>query len=144
MKIACFVVASLIGLSGISYEWETDLDTAKIKAAEQDRRIVLVFQGSDWCGPCIKLSKEVWDTKEFDEYASKNYIMLQADFPKRKKNALSDEHQAKNNALAEKYNPYGYFPFVVLLDKDGNVLGETGYEKKKPLEFIALLESFDK
>lgn len=126
----------------MNYEWETDVEVAKAKAVELDRKIVLVFQGSDWCGPCIKLSKEVWDTKEFGTYASSNYVMLQADFPKRKKNALSEEHQEKNNRLAEMYNPNGYFPFVVVLDKHGKVLGETGYEKKKPAEFITLLESF--
>lgn len=143
MKIALCIVVWFLGMNGTGYEWETDMETAKLKAAEQNRNIVLVFQGSDWCGPCIKLSREVWDTEEFGAYASDHYIMLQADFPKRKKNALSKEHQAKNNALAEQYNPNGHFPFVVLLNKEGKVLGETGYEKKKPAEFIALLESFE-
>lgn len=143
MKSALLLAIFLFTISSSSYEWETDLVKAKEKAEQLDRKIVLVFQGSDWCGPCIKLSREVWDTDEFAEYASSNYIMLQADFPKRKKNALTKEHQEKNNQLAEKYNPNGYFPFVVILDKEGNVLGETGYEKKKPLEFIALLESFE-
>ena len=142
MKSVFLAVALLFSISGLNYEWETDLETAKSKAAESNKKIILVFQGSDWCGPCIKLSKEVWDTDEFGAYAEDHYIMLQADFPKRKKNALSDEQQEKNNQLAEKYNPYGYFPFVVVMDKNGKVLGETGYQKKKPDEFIAILESF--
>ena len=142
MKSVFIFAMILLFSSPINYEWETDFEVAKSKALELDRKIVLVFQGSDWCGPCIKLSREIWDTEEFGKYAASNYVMLQADFPKRKKNALSDEHQERNNQLAEKYNPNGYFPFVVVLDKNGKVLGETGYQKKTPSEFIAILESF--
>ncbi len=142
MKSVLVFILILLFSSPINYEWETDFEVAKSKALELDRKIVLVFQGSDWCGPCIKLSREIWDTEEFGKYASANYVMLQADFPKRKKNALSDEQQEMNNKLAEKYNPNGYFPFVVVLDKNGKVLGETGYQKKTPSEFIAILESF--
>lgn len=142
MKSIVLILTLVFGSYGLNYEWLTDLDEAKKAAAEEDRTIILVFQGSDWCGPCIKLSREVWDTEEFEKYAEDNFVMLQADFPKRKKNALTDEQQEKNNKLAEKYNPNGHFPFVVVLDKEGNVLGETGYNKMKPVEFIELLESF--
>ena len=68
--------------------------------------------------------------------------MLQADFPRKKKNALPDELQQKNNQLAEKYNKQGYFPFVVVLDKEGAILGEAGYENTTPTEYIKKLESF--
>jgi hypothetical protein len=70
--------------------------------------------------------------------------MLQADFPRRKKNALSLELQAHNNALAEQYNKGGVFPFVVVLNKDGRVLGQTSYSKKTPQEYIVELEGFIK
>ena len=70
--------------------------------------------------------------------------MLQADFPRKKKNSLNIEQQEKNNALAEKYNKNGYFPFVVVLDKNGNVLGETSYKKTSPNEYINELNSFSK
>lgn len=142
MKGIVLILTLVFGSYGLNYEWLTDLNEAKKAAAEEDRTIILVFQGSDWCGPCIKLSREVWDTEEFQKYAEDNFVMLQADFPKRKKNALTDEQQEKNNKLAEQYNPNGYFPFVVVMDKEGNVLGETGYNKMKPVEFIELLESF--
>lgn len=142
MKSVFLAVALILGVLGSSYEWETNFETAKSKAAESNKKIVLVFQGSDWCGPCIKLSREVWDTDEFSEYALDHFVMLQADFPKRKKNALTDEQQEHNNKLAESYNPNGIFPLVVVMDKEGKVLGETGYNKMKPEEFIELLESF--
>ncbi len=122
--------------------WQTDIDEAKAMASAENKKIVLVFQGSDWCAPCIKLEREIWSSDEFKKYAEKHFVMLKADFPRRKKNQLSEEQQKKNNKLAEKYNLHGYFPFVVVLDKDGNILGTTGYKKMSPEEYIKLLSSF--
>lgn len=123
-------------------EWQTDIEVAKAIAQQKDQPIILVFQGSDWCAPCIKLEKEIWTTEEFQHYAKSHFIMLKADFPRKKKNKLNPDLQEKNNMLAETYNKKGYFPFVVVLDKDGKVLGETGYEKKSPGDYIKLLTSF--
>ena len=122
--------------------WLTDLDEAKALAQKDDKKIVLVFQGSDWCAPCIKLSKEVWDTEEFTVYAKDHYVMLQADFPRKKKNNVTKEQYEKNVKLVETYNKAGFFPFVVVLNKNGDVLGEAGYEKMSPGEYIQHLESF--
>lgn len=123
--------------------WQTDIDQAKVLAAKENRKIVLVFQGSDWCAPCIKLEREIWSTEEFNDYAKDHFIMLQADFPRKKNNQLSVDLQEHNNKLAERYNKNGYFPFVLVLDKEGRVLGETGYKKMSPSEYIKLLESFN-
>ena len=123
-------------------DWHYDIKTAQEIAVSEDRPIILVFQGSDWCAPCIKLDREVFATDTFKLYAKDHFVMLQADFPKRKKNALAPEQQELNNALAEKYNNRGIFPFVVILDKEGNVLGETGYFKSSPSAYILHLESF--
>ncbi len=68
--------------------------------------------------------------------------MLKADFPRKKKNKLTDEQQKQNNQLAEKYNTQGYFPLVVVMDKNDKVLGTTGYEKMETFEYIKLLSSF--
>jgi len=123
-------------------EWQTDFIQAKELSSQKNIPIVLVFQGSDWCAPCIKLDKEIWSTQEFKNYAKDNFVMLQADFPKKKKNSLSKEQTEKNKALAEKYNPKGYFPYVVVINKDGHVLGQISYKKVTPAAYIKLLESF--
>lgn len=140
------ILAALIALLTISsltaQEWQTDFGEAKKIATTENKPIILVFQGSDWCAPCIKLDKEIWSTEYFKEFALKNYVMLQADFPKRKKNILSEEQSTKNATLFEKYNKSGIFPFVVVMDSSGIVLGETSYKKTTPKEYIALLESF--
>ena len=123
-------------------EWQTDFYEAQKIASEKNQKIILVFQGSDWCGPCIKLDTEIWSTKEFIDYSKDNFVLLKADFPRKKKNMLSKEQQEKNNQLAEKYNTRGFFPYVVVLDKDAVVLGSTSYKKTTPSEYIHILNSF--
>lgn len=144
MKRSLFPVllTLLFSLPITAQSWETDLGTARQRAADEDKTIVLVFQGSDWCAPCMKLNEEIWKSDEFQHYAADHFVMLLADFPKRKKNELSPEQQQKNNALAEQYNQAGYFPYVVVLDKEGTVLGTTGYNKMSPMEYAELLSSF--
>lgn len=123
-------------------EWLIDFEQAKEIAKEKEQNIVLVFQGSDWCAPCIKLDNEIWNTIEFKNFAKEHFVMLQADFPRKKKNQLGKIQQEKNNKLAEKYNKQGFFPHVVVLDNKGNVLGRTGYKKISPAEYIKLLSSY--
>ncbi len=123
-------------------DWQSDINTAKEQATAKDKKIILVFQGSDWCAPCIKLDKEIWSSEEFKNYANEHFVLLKADFPRRKKNKLAKTQQEKNNLLFEKYNKQGLFPFVAVLDKDGQLLGSTGYKKVSPDEYIKILNSF--
>lgn len=127
---------------GHAQEWNLDLNDAMKIAQDSNKPIILVFSGSDWCSPCIKLEKEIWESTEFQVYAKEHYVMVRADFPKRKSNKLSDEQEAINAQLAEKYNSDGYFPLVVVMDKNALVLGKTGYKKLSPNEYIEHLNSF--
>ncbi|NOX45977.1 MAG: thioredoxin family protein [Chlorobi bacterium] len=140
------IILGLLFISSIisihAQNWLTDIEEAKTSAAKENRNIILVFQGSDWCAPCMKLEKEIWNTDEFKEYSKEHFILLKADFPRKRKNKLESVQQEKNMQLAEKYNKQGFFPMVVVLDKEGNVLGRTGYEKMEVSEYIKLLESF--
>ena len=142
MKKISFIFILLLGSLSYSQDWQTSYERSLNKAKKENKKIILVFQGSDWCGPCIKLSQEIWSSDYFISYSNKKFVMLQADFPRKKKNFLSDEQQKSNNLLAEKYNPNGYFPFVVIIDKNENLLGEMGYKKTTPEDFIKIIESF--
>jgi len=130
-----------IALTVFSQNWQTDFTTAQEIAARENKQIIMVFQGSDWCAPCIKLDHEVWSTDAFQIYAKEHYVMLKVDFPRSRKNALSPEQQEHNNHLAELYNTQGYFPAVVVLDKSGSVKGSTGYLHMSPNDYIAHLNS---
>ncbi|PIA79368.1 thiol-disulfide isomerase [Gaetbulibacter sp. 4G1] len=136
-----FYLLLLISCTSLAQEWKTDFDEAISLAQSKNQNIILVFSGSDWCAPCIKLDHDIFSTKVFQNYSKEHYVMLKADFPRRKKNALSKEQTAHNNLLAEKYNKKGYFPLVVVLDENGAVLKELGYKKTTPLGFIDLLNN---
>lgn len=138
-----FLIILLLASSGLmtAQSWLTDFNEAKEQAKKQNKKIILVFQGSDWCTPCIKLDYEIWQSAEFKDYAKEHFILLKADFPRRKKNRLSKEQQAKNNDLAERYNHNGIFPLVVVLDTSGKILKELSYEAISPKEYIKKLES---
>ena len=142
-KKILILVAVLLNLSTIyAQEWQTDFEKAKNTASIEDKPIILVFQGSDWCAPCIKLDRQVWSTDTFKEYASEHYVMLKADFPRKRENSLSETQTKANAKLAETYNKNGIFPFVVVLDAKGNVLGKTGYKKTTPEQYIKELNAF--
>ena len=125
-------------------QWLTDFEQATQLAKAENHKIVLVFQGSDWCAPCMKLDHEIWSSPEFVQYAEHHFILVKADFPRKKKNQLSGEQQQKNNQLAEKFNQEGFFPLVVVLAPDGKILGKTGYENVSPEEYINILEGRQK
>ena len=142
--ILVLLIAFLSLSNAFCQEWHTDFTKAKEIATAEDKSIILVFQGSDWCAPCIKLDREVWSTEIFKTYAANNYVMLQADFPRKKKNILSDKQSKANAKLAESYNKKGVFPFVVVLDNKGKVLGKTSYKKTTPSDYIKELNAFSK
>lgn len=135
--IVLFQVSTLF-----AQDWQLDLGEAQKMAQSKDKAIILVFSGSDWCGPCIKLDKQIWKSQEFIDYANENYIMVRADFPRKKDNKLPEQQQKKNNQLAEKYNPEGYFPLVIVMDKNLAILGKTEYKKMTPTEYIDHLNSY--
>jgi thioredoxin-related protein len=124
--------------------WQSNFEQAKELATKEGKNIVLVFSGSDWCAPCMKLEKNIWNSEEFKAEAQQNWIIYKADFPKKKANQLSEELTQQNKLLAEKYNKGGSFPLVVLLDSSGKVLGITGFKNSSPQEYINLIHSFDK
>jgi protein disulfide-isomerase len=117
--------------------WLTDFEAAKKLAAERKLPILADFSGSDWCGWCIKLDKEVFSKKSFQEYAAGNVVLFLADFPSRKQ--LPDKVKAQNEKLVELYGIRG-FPTVLLLDATGKVLGRTGYQRGGPEAYVKHLK----
>jgi thioredoxin-related protein len=124
-------------------DWETNWQQATEKAKKADHNMILVFSGSDWCGPCIKLDKSIWQSTEFQKYAKNHWIMVRADFPRKKGNKLPEDQATENAKLAEKYNQNGYFPLVLVLSPEGKVLGTTGYKNISVKEYIDLLKKFE-
>lgn len=102
--------------------WQPDFETAKQKAKEKHELILLNFSGSDWCGPCMRMRKEIFENEQFYKMADTTLILVNADFPRNKKNQLDKINKKQNEALADRYNPEGNFPFTVLLDANGKLI----------------------
>ncbi len=118
-----FITAILFtSLFVTSSGWLNNLDDAKKAAVQKHALILLNFSGSDWCGPCIRLKKEIFESASFKTYAGDNLVLVNADFPRSKKNKLTKEQVKINEALADQYNPKGIFPFTLLLNAEGKVL----------------------
>lgn len=118
MKSSFVIFLSLVcslGLIGQSAQLPITTSSQGAKALPT----LLIFSGSDWCKPCIQLKKEVIEQTAFQSFAQDKLMVQIVDFPYRKANKLSKEQQAVNNQLAERYNPEGNFPLLVLVDEVG-------------------------
>jgi len=125
-----------------SITWLNDFDQAKDQAKDNNKMILLNFSGSDWCAPCIKMKKEIFESEQFQEFADANLILVRADFPRTKKNQLDAKQREHNERLAEQYNPNGKFPLTLLLDSNGTVKQEwDGYSNMTVDAFIDQVRS---
>ncbi|MCW1920982.1 thioredoxin family protein [Luteolibacter arcticus] len=115
------------------FKWETDFELAKQRAKDEKKDLLVDFTGTDWCGWCIKLKKEVFDQPAFQEYAKKNLIMVELDFPRKK--VLPEELKKQNAELAKKYEIRGY-PTILLLNSKGREVARTGYQEGGPDKYI--------
>ena len=121
--------------------WQTDFAAAKAKAAQEHKLLLLDFTGSDWCGWCKKLEKEVFSQKLFQDKAPKDFILVRLDFPQKTK--LDEKLTAQNQALAKTYGISGY-PSIILVDAEGVELARTGYKAGGPKAYLEHLQGFIK
>jgi len=132
--VCSLAVTSLAGGDG----WLTSLEAAKAEAVKRQVPILVDFSGSDWCGWCIKLDKEVFSKEAFKAYAKTDLVLLLVDFPRKSK--LSETLKKQNDLLAEKFEVQG-FPTVLILDAQGKELARTGYRPGGAEEYIKHVKS---
>ncbi len=138
-----FILQLLTLLTMTTSGWQLNFEQARVEAEQRHKLILLNFSGSDWCGPCIKLKKDVFESAEFTQFSEEHLVLVRADFPRSSKNKLDVRQEAHNEALAEKYNRQGKFPFTVLLAPDGRVLKEwDGYPQSLTVDsFVASIRA---
>ena len=141
LKIVAPILLFLFLVCTFAQDWKETYVEAVATSLDENKPIVLVFAGSDWCAPCIKLDKSIWQSEEFITYSKENYILYKADFPRKKANQLPANLTKENAALADRFNPKGHFPLVVVLDDEEKVLGKMGYKKATPEDYISLLNN---
>jgi thioredoxin-related protein len=139
MNVAKWILAAcLVATVGLAGEdWLTDYEKALKIAEKEDKTVLLDFSGSDWCGWCIKLDKEVFSKEAFKEYAGENLVTVLVDFPREKKQ--SDEVKKQNRELQKKFGIRG-FPTVILLNSEGEKIAQTGYKRGGAEKYVEHLK----
>lgn len=133
-------MACLAVHAGLAAGWSDDLDEAKRRAAESNKKILVVFSGSDWCGWCKRLDAEVLSKPEFIEAASRKYELVIVDSP-RNKSILSEQARRRNPEIVKQYGVHGY-PTSMLLDAKGNEIGRSpGFVRGGPSAYLKKIES---
>ena len=126
LRALFFVAAfSLSLIPAFAGGWGDNYQEALATAAKENKKVLLDFTGSDWCGWCIKLKKETFDQPQFKEFADKNLVLVEVDFPQGK--SLSPEVKKQNDALQQQFHVEG-FPTLVLLTPQGKIIKQnSGY-----------------
>ena len=116
--------------------WTMDYEAALKLAGEKEVPLLLNFTGSDWCGWCKLMDKNVFAAEEWKTYAGDNDVLVTLDFPK-DKSIVPEKYVARNKDLQKKFGVRGY-PTYVVLDNDGETkLGQLGAGRDKtPSSFI--------
>ena len=105
--------------------WSTDYDASIAQAAASKKAVLLEFTGSDWCPPCMKQNKDVFEQPAFEDFAKDKLVLVKLDFPRSKPQA--PENKERNQKLAAQYGVEG-FPTVILLNSEGKELArQSGY-----------------
>jgi len=140
--ITLLVVMGSFSVEAQELKWETDINKA-IKISNKTKKpMLLFFTGSDWCGWCIRLQKEVLKTPEFAKWAKANVVLVELDFPRR--TTQSEEIKAQNNGLQQVFGIQGYPTvwFATAKQKDGKPsytgMGNTGYVAGGPTAWLAV------
>ncbi len=134
--IALIATASIA--SAAADGWTDDWQAAKLRSKEEKKPVLLYLTGSDWCGWCKKLEKEVLTQKAFMDFAKEHFILMEADFPRNKEQPA--ELKKQNAELEKKYLNGGY-PTMWVLDSEGNKLSEDLGELKGGVDgYIAKLK----
>jgi thioredoxin-related protein len=132
------VFSATVALAAASAGWSENLEAAKALAKKEGKPILLDFTGSDWCGWCIKLDKEVFSQREFKQFAKENLILVTVDFPHQERQTKRLKEQ--NEALAKQYGINSY-PTIVLIDAEGKKIAATGYKEGGAESYVEHLKA---
>jgi thioredoxin-related protein len=139
--ITVLLIMGYFAINAQELKWETDINKAISASNKSKKPMLLFFTGSDWCGWCIRLQKEVLKTPEFKTWAAKNVVLVELDYPRSKPQTELIKNQ--NAILQQTFGIQG-FPtiyFATAKVKGGKPsftgLGSTGYVAGGPKAWLA-------
>jgi protein disulfide-isomerase len=138
LPIVAVLTLTLAAACAAGDSWSTDYPKALEQAKKEKKVVLLDFNGSDWCPPCVALKKQVFETEEFKKFAGEKLVLVDVDFPRRKKQPK--DLAAANEKLSEQFKVES-FPTILLVDATGKVLlREEGYADESAKDYIAILK----
>lgn len=135
--VSCISVFSIGSALAGGEGWVTNFEAAKKQAADEKKSLLIDFTGSDWCGWCIKLNKEVFSHDAFKNGVKDKFVLVELDFP-RDKSKVTEEIAKQNEALQEQYAVQG-FPTILITDEKGRPFARTGYQAGGPEAYVTHL-----
>ncbi|MFH0878977.1 MAG: thioredoxin family protein [Lentisphaerota bacterium] len=133
------VAAFLVAQGAVASSWKQDFGMALAEAKDSGKYILMNFSGSDWCGWCIKLDKEVFSREVFNTYADQNLVLVSVDFPR---GTPQSNKQIWHNELLKRQFEVEGFPSILLLSPAGDLVARTGYQPGGAEAYIAHLQGF--
>ncbi len=130
------VAGLLIAAVAHAASWTDDYASALAKAKKEHKLLLLNFTGSDWCPWCKKIDAEVFETKQFEDFATDRLVLVTLDFPR--EHELNKAVADQNAALQAKFGVRGFPTIVVLNPNEKVVLKQEGYKEGGPEAFLAL------
>ena len=146
MTTRLFILAFLwVGIpTCTAQQWQNDLQVGLKEAASQNKKVLLFFSVPERCDACNKLERNIFKSPEFIEFANENYVLVKIDFSYEAEE-LSKDQLEKNLLIVEKYNKDGFFPHVVVLNKDAKITNKVGvYTRETPQQYLSLLRNSSK
>ncbi|MDX2185693.1 MAG: thioredoxin family protein [Opitutaceae bacterium] len=138
ISFVSFLLLAFAGLARAGGEgWTTDYQAALAKAKAENKLVLLDFTGSDWCGWCKRLDKEVFSQQEFKDFTQDRFVLVELDFPRKKK--LDEATQKQNFELQDQFKIEGY-PTIIIVDGDGKEIERLGYEEGGAANYNKVLE----
>ncbi len=112
---------SLAVVNDIYLNWEASFENALKRSKKEKKPVLIYFTGSDWCGPCITLDKNLFHTEKFKKMAEKDLILYMANVPNNK-DLVTPEQKKVNDKLRRKYKQKS-FPTLVMINHKGKMIG---------------------
>ncbi len=136
------LAVALVAARAAEGGWLTDYDAAVAQAKKENKLILMDFNGSDWCPPCMAIKKNVFNSAEFKQYAKDHLVLVDVDFPRRK--PQDPKLAAHNEKLSDKFKIES-FPTILVIDASGKQLSrEEGYDGESALDYIGKLKKLRK
>ena len=121
--LTCGLAATTFGAKmsdSVPKGWNEDYAAACETAKKEGKLVLLAFSGSDWCGWCVKMEKEIYSDKAFIAGVKKKFVPVMIDNP-RNKEILSPLAKKQNEKLTKQFQVSGY-PSTMIARPTGEVV----------------------